>query len=245
MCNFVEKNLRDNKTTSLTFCFCDIKKKAVECNSRASPPEKRYLYANVKNCFVVETMGGEEHCSWCLFIRKRFYFSIHLGFAQYLWKAWARMERRKWKEKSETVVCNFIPLPVLCHFSLWKQNSKDDRKIESSPTMQLYSSKQVAFPDVVKQINHFFQFHCNVFLLPLSTDDCFTISKWETLSMLSIIVNPIVIQSTHVELKAIPLWCERTMRWKQFYLLRKKMWCLLCRCICASTEDGNSFRCFI
>jgi hypothetical protein len=71
----VEKNLRDNKTTSLTFRFCDIKKKAVECNSRASlpyPAEKRYLYANVKNCFVVEAMGGEKRTLYivvgaCLF----------------------------------------------------------------------------------------------------------------------------------------------------------------------------------
>jgi hypothetical protein len=55
-----KKNLRDNKTTSLTFRFCDIKK-AVECNWRA--PQKRYLYANVKKIVHGGTMGGERRTS--------------------------------------------------------------------------------------------------------------------------------------------------------------------------------------
>lgn len=136
---------------------------------------ERCLYANLKLSVAERWEVKKEHCSCCLFIPNAF-FSYFFNSSPMctLSRIAERGGRRKWKEKKSFCCSQFHShlflffCSVLCHSSLWKQTDltkKNWNWIFFPPDKCNFkgdNSKQVEFPEVVKQINHFFYF--NVFL---------------------------------------------------------------------------------
>lgn len=174
LCNFVhtgEKKLPARQQNDSTHIFLlkiksDIKKTVERF------PERDACMQMWKKLSVAERWEvKEEHCSCCSFVvffsEKGFIFQF-ISICT-LSRIAERGRRRKWKEKNELLFAILFSSAssfscYLCHFSLWKQTVYRIKNWIFLDNAIVKQDKQVAFPDVVKQINHFF---ISMYVLPL------------------------------------------------------------------------------